>query len=510
MKSRKEKIYKNIISSVSLNIFNLVISFVNRIIFLHILDVYYLGINSLFSNILGVLSLADLGLSTAMMYSLYKPIADDDTEKIKNLVWFFRKIYLAIAIVVFSLGVSVLPFLEYIINMDVYIPYIKVYYMISLLSVVVSYLFVYRSILISADQKQYVINKISFYFRIITFIVQLVILIIFKNYIYYLLAALILSVLNNFILNKKAIQIYPFLKEKANKISKDEKTNIIINIKSLFIYRFCATLQNNTDNIFISIFVGTAVVGIYSNYLLVVTHITSIISLVFNQIKATMGNILAKDETGTMEKLKLFELFEFLNFWIIAFSAIAFFVLFQDFIFIVFGSDFLLDNKIVFIISALFYSRNIRQTIWVFRETTGLFSQTKYISLLTTIINMVLSVLFGRHIGLLGILLATIISVHLSSFWFEPLVLFHKYFKVSTKRYFVNYLKNIILLVIAGVITYYLANLFIGANIYTTFAFKILICTLVPNILFLIFTFKTKEFNYFRNMLLKLVKSKFN
>lgn len=508
MESRKNKIAKNIVSSVSLNLFNIFIGFASRIIFLKILDIYYLGISSLFTNILGVLSLADLGLSTAMMYSLYKPIAENDTKKITDLIWFFRKIYLAIASVVFILGLSLIPFLKYIINMDVEIENIEFYYFISLLNIVISYLFVYRSILITADQKQYIVNKISFIFKIITFVAQVFVLIITKDYALYVVTAIILSLINNFILNHKAMKLYPYLKNKAEKLDVTEKNSIKENVKSLFMYKFAGTILSNTDNIFISIFVGTLTVGLYSNYILIVNQIISIISLAFTQLKATIGNMIFSDKSELSGKFSLFCRLELAIYWMVSFCSIALFVLMNDFVFIVFGEDFLLSNIIVLIIVLNFYTANIRQNIWVFRETTGIFKETKYITLITAILNLALSLLLGYFYGLAGILGATIISRMLYSWWKEAQILFKNVFKLSSKKYLLDYIKKLIICFIVGVFTYYIANFCMFENIVLSFILKVFVCSVVPNLLFFIIFYRTEEFKYFLKMLSNILKLK--
>ena len=183
--SRIVKTQKNAVTAIAQNILNIVLSFLSRMIFVRVLSADYLGINGLFSNILSVLSLADLGMQTAMMYSLYKPIADNDKAKIKNLVAFFRKIYFGIAFVVFVAGIAIIPFLGFIINLDSEIPYLTAYYILALLNIVISYLFIYRTTLVAADQKSYILNKYVMIFKMISFAAQIAVLMIFKNYFLY-------------------------------------------------------------------------------------------------------------------------------------------------------------------------------------------------------------------------------------------------------------------------------------------------------------------------------------
>lgn len=508
MKTRKEKIAVNIASAASLTVLKMLMSFVTRIIFLKILNESYLGINALFTNVLGVLSLADLGVYTAMMYSLYKPLAENDTEKIASLIAYFKRIYTAIASVVFLVGVALIPFLPYIINLEEEIPYINIYYFISLMSTVISYLFVYRSLLISADQKEYVVNNISWMFRIIMFVANVVVLIATQNYILYLLSTFFVSLTNNLFINLRAMKMYPYLRQKAKPLPAEDKRKIKEDVKDLFLYKFSATLVNNADNILTSILVSTVMVGLYSNYLMIVTYVSTFVNIVFNQLKATLGNKFATDRDDLAEQLKLFYVIEYINFWIVGFCSIAFFVLFNDFIELAFGVQFVLSYGVVGAVVLNFYTTYIRQTVGTFRQTLGVFKQMRYITLVTAAINLGLSLVLGYFMGLFGILMATAFATMLYAFWKEPLVLFAQCFKTSSKQYFVNYFINALRCLVAGGITYYAVARVGVSNAYLAFGCKVIISAILPNAIFLLMTFRTKEFGYIKQALLLPVLQK--
>lgn len=502
MQSRKQKVAINIFSASSVMLLNSILAFASRIVFLRVLNESYLGISSLFTNVIGVLSLADLGIVTAMMYSMYQPIAENDTEKIKSLVAYFKKIYLVIAASVFTIGVVLIPFLPYIINLEEEIPYINVYYMLSLLGTVVTYLFVYRNTLISADQKGYIINNITMVSRLVIFIVNIIVLITTKNYILYLTANFILSLLTNFIINGKAMKMYPYLRQKAKPLGKQEKADIAENVKSLFIYKLSGTIVSNTDNILTSILVSTVMVGFYSNYVMIVAHITSLVSLVFTQVKASVGNKLAVDKTNYPEQQKLFFVLEFVGFWVVGFSAIAFFVLLGDFVILAFGEHYALSTAVVGIIVVNFYVTNIRKSVDTFRQAMGVFKKTQSIAITNALLNLGLSIVLGVKLGLFGILLATTLSHFLYDFWKMPSIMFHQYFKMSSKAYFVNYVAKAVLTVFAGAVTYSIAQVPVFENAFLVFGLKMIVCAIVPNIIFFLFTFKTKEFVYLKTAVL--------
>ena len=507
--SRIVKTKKNAITAIAQNILNILLSLLTRIIFVRVLSSEYLGINGLFSNILNVLSLADLGMQTAMMYSLYKPIAEKDTDKIKSLVSFFKKIYLGIAFVIFIVGIAITPFLKYIINMDREIPHLNIYYILALVNIVISYLFIYRTTLVTADQKSYILNKYIMLFKVVTFVAQIVLLLLFRNYFIYLLAAIIISLISNLYQNRAALNLYPFLRENERQqgLDKKEKDKIIIDIKSLFIYKISGTIQNNTDNILISVYTGTVYVGYYSNYTIVTTAIISVLTLIFTSVKASVGNIIASNDTGLELKEFYYWVLEMINYWIVAFGSICCVCLFQDFIKFFFGEEYILNMEIVIAIVLNFYTNFIRQTIWTFRETTGIFHETRFITTVTACLNVILSVIAGYFYGMLGILAATVLSRMLYAWWKEPCIMFEKYFQKSAIKYYTTYIKRFILCVITAAITYSLCMLFNNFDIYVSFMWKIIICGLIPNVIFVFYFRKSNEYQYvYYKLVLPMIK----
>lgn len=506
--SRLKKSGRNIITAFLQNFLSIILSFLSRIIFIRILDVSYLGINGLFSNILNILSLADMGITTAMMYSLYKPIAENDKGKINALIGYFRKIYHWIAMTVLVLGMAMIPFLKYIINLPTYIDNIYIYYLIALINVVISYLFVYRTTLLNADQKNYILNNYIILFRVVTFLCQIIVLVLFENYLLYLLVALILSFVSNLVQNNVTIHNYPYLREQAGELEKKEKKAIFKNVKALFMYRICGVIQNNTDNILTSIYVGTIYVGYYSNYMMLVNTVIVFLGLVFNNMKASIGNFLNEKKSTIKEKQEIFWILEFVNFWLVSFIAICFVCLFQDFISLFFGSEFVLEFPVVIALTANFYTSNIRQNIWAFRETTGIFHETRHITLITAVLNLIISIILGKRLGLFGIIIGTVIARLVYAWWKEPQILFGRYFKESSKRYYLNYCKNALLLILNCAMTYCFCSCLMSENLWINFIIKIIVCLVVPNLLYVFLWRKREEFIYVFDRIVRPIMSK--
>lgn len=502
---RIEKTKKNTIYGFASKLTLLVTMFASRIIFVRFLNESYLGINGLFSNVLNVLSLADLGINTALMYSLYSALEEKNEEHISALIHYFRKVYICIAIAVATIGVVIIPFLPKIINLNKPIEHIYVFYLLFLMKTVISYLFVYRSTLIMADQKNYVLCKYEIMFQVLTFIVQNIILAYSKNYILYLLSANICLLLSNFFYNHIAYKMYPFLKLYNGKgtLESHEKKEIFENVKSLFMYRVCGVIQGNTDNILTSIFVGTVMVGYYSNYALVITGVASILTIVFNGVKASVGNLVVS-ENGKERAHFIFNVMEVVNYWIVGLCAIFILILAQDYILIAFGANYLLGMATVWIVVLNFYTSNIRQSIWAYRETTGIFRQTKYITMITAIINLIFSIIGGYYWGINGILGATVLSRMVYAWWKEPLVLYKEYLQQPAKEYFVHYICRFILLLVAYVATSAICSLISPSSIPIQFLLKGLTCFVLVNIIFLIYFCKTKEFQYIYKNIIKI------
>ena len=446
-KSRTKNAEKNVVTAIFLQLLKIVLAFVNRIIFVRIMGASMLGINGLFSNVLSVLSLADLGMYTVMMYSLYQPLAKRDSEKIAAYVRLFNKIYTIIAIIVGIAGIAIIPFLKNIINLPQDIQDIYIYYLLMLANVIIGYLFIYRTTLLQADQKSYVLDRVDMVMQVILFVFQITILMIAKSYIFYLVASVLSTFVGNLLKSHFVSRYYGSIIKKRARLDKTERRQLLNNIKSMFLYKIGSVIQSNTDNILISIFVGTIAVGYYSNYTMVILAVTSFVSMIFNAIKASLGNFVA--EKNRKEQEKMFYIFEDYSFVLVGFCSVCFYVLLPSFIKICFGEEYLLDELTLLFIVLNFYTSNIRQNIWMYRETTGIFSRVRYTTLVTSALNVILSLVGGKLFGITGIIAATVVSRLLYNWWKEPKVLFGEYFGSNAKKYLLTYILRLMYVCVA-------------------------------------------------------------
>lgn len=492
---RTKKSFNNIIVGFLNQFISLLLSFITRTVFIRILGTELLGVNSLFSDILNLLSMADLGFNTAMAYSFYKPISENDTNKISALINFYRKIYNVIAISITIIGIALVPFLHLIINTDKPVPLLKIYYLFSLAGVVVSYLFVYKISIITADQKNYIVTSISIIINFIKTIIQMITLLIFKNYIFYLFVNLVAVFLNNYIISKKAVSLYPYISEKKQ-LSLHEKKDIFKNMKSIFLYKISSLLLTATDNMLISTIVGTVFVGYYSNYLMISNKILAIIQIFFGSLTASIGNLVTKERAE--KRYEIFKAAQSINFIICGIVVTSFSLLINDLIIIWLGKEFVFSNDVLLVITCNMYLACILQPLWTYREATGIYIKTKYVMLIAAILNLILSIILGNIMGLSGILIASIISRLVTYFWYEPLLLFKEYFSKSIWDYFLPLFLNVIL-VIFNIIIFSKLLYFIEATSWCSLFVKSIICVLGTSIIFLLVYSRSDGFNIIIN-----------
>lgn len=429
---------------------SIILKFVSRTIFIYVLGVEYLGINGLFSEILQMLSLADLGFGTAMVYSMYKPLAEHDEKRLIQLVALYKKIYTIIAISITIIGISLVPFLKYLVNMDKDIPYLNVYYLLYLANTVSSYLVVYKTCILNADQKNYLISKYNTIFNFISLIVTSAFLLLTHNFMIYLIVQVAVTYANNFYVSHIAEKLYPYINDKVEKLSKEEGKQIFKNVKSVFIYKVANTLVGSTDNTLISVLIGTIAVGFYSNYCMIVNNITLFINIIFSSVTASIGNMVV--EENKKKNYDVYCLMQFMSFLMSSVAITVTYLVINDLINVWLGEKFVLEQLVSFAIVLNMYFSVVLMPIWSYREATGMYLQTKYVMVATAVVNLVVSVILGKMIGLAGILFATSIARISTYFWYEPKLLFKQFFGKKVWNYYKDIIKNIVVTFIVATI----------------------------------------------------------
>ena len=506
-KTRTQNVVRNMWVGILFQMISLVLGFVSRTIFIKILGTEYLGLNSLFTNILTILSFAELGIGNAIVFTMYKPLADNDYEKLRRLTKFYKDIYRKIAIIMITVGLLVTPFLPFIIK-D--IPNIKesiyLVYIIFLFDTSVSYFFSYRTSVIIADQKNYIIIVYNYIFKIIQIILQLSLLYYTHNYLLYLGLQVLNTIFTQTFLAHKSKKMYPELNKVAGySLEVVEKKKIFTNVKALFVYKFASVILNGTDSIIISKYLGLVTLGLYSNYYLIVSAVAQIINQIQNAFTSSVGNLIAKEDKTKSKKI-FNELFYFTGL-IYCVIGSCLYLLFNDFIVLWLGSEYLLSNFVVAMIVLHLCFNGMLFAVFTYRNTAGEFNHFKFVPVFGAVVNIVLSILFAKIMGLGGIFLATIVARMVSGGWTDPYIVYKYVFKSSILDYILRCLKMIIRLAICFTLTY-----FIVQNIAVTsvlmFAVKGLVIAIISMCLYFALSIKTEEFVGIKGVIIYLVKKK--
>lgn len=501
---RTKKSIRNIATALAGQFVGILITFFARMVFIRVLGAEYLGVNGMFISVISMISLAEMGIGSAIIYSLYKPLALGEERKIKALMLFYRSAYHIIALVALVLGLSILPFIHLIIKEKTTISNLNLIYLLFLADSVISYFFAYKRSIIEADQKNYILTTYRYVFLLVINVVQIIVLVLTKNFILFLTVKIIFSFTENLMISRKAEEMYPFLKDKSViKLDADEKRGIYKNVQALFFHRLGGIAVNGTDNILISAYAGIVIVGLYSNYYLIIAALNSIIGQIFLSVTASIGNLNAlesKEKSYTIYKAILFA-----NFWFYGFSSICLYLLFNPFITLWLGNKYAMSELIVAIIVLNFFVSGMRKSTLMFRDSLGLFWNDRYKPLFESIINLVASIILASRFGIIGVLLGTFISTMTTCFWVEPYVLYRNGFNSRLREYFYRYGLYVVVTLIAGSVTWYVIGLVDGSTI-TSFAVKLMICLIIPNLIFLLTFSWTKEFRYLLNIVMQVIK----
>lgn len=443
--SRVKNSVRNITFNLAYQIITIAFQFINRSVFIRVLGVEYLGINGLFSDILQMLCLADLGLQTAAVYAMYKPLAEHDEKKLAALNNAYRKLYNGIAMLIAVIGVCLIPFLKYLINLEKDIPYVNIYYLFALANTVASYLVAYKTNILVADQKAYVLAKVRGFFYVLRTVFMTLFLLLTKNYFVYLAVQVFFTYITNFWISREASKKYPFLKNNKEKLDKKETKNLFKNIWAVLLNRVSGLLVSATDNTLTSVLIGTAKVGYYSNYSMIVTQLTNVTNIVTSSLTASIGNLVVSESES--KRYEVFKVLQVCGLMVCAFCSSCLYLLLPDFLRIWLGQEYILEKSVLIACVVNFYFTSVILPIWTFRQATGLYERVKYVMLATAVINLILSWILGKNFGLAGILIATTLARLLTYFWYEPPILFREFLGHSCFVYYKGIVLNTILTV---------------------------------------------------------------
>lgn len=496
---------KNLIATSITNILNLILGMISTTLFIRYLNIEYRGINGLFSNIISMLSIAELGISNAIIVNLYKPIREKDTEKIKSLIYFYKKTYNIIIVIMLSLGILIIPFLKYIIK-DITVPVnITLAYILMLLSAVCSYILAHKRTILYASQKDYILKIISIIYLFICNFSQIIALYLTKNYYTYLIIKVICQILENITISLVADKEYKFLKDKNyTKLDKQTEKNIWKKVKGLSIHKISNFIVSGTDNIIISSFLGVISVGLYSNYSMIINNIKNVSIQIMSSFQASIGDLIA--ENNPKNNFEAFKKIRFFNLWLALFTSVCLLIITQDFIKLWIGKEYLLTNQVLIILVLNYYQSILQRPYKGFKDAAGIWIEDKFIPILEAILNIIISLILLKKFGLVGIFWGTFISSLTYWSYSYPKFIYKGIFNKSYLSYIKNIILYLLLFILIATTTHLTTTLFTTTNIILKLIIDIIICCIIPNIILIILFHKTKEFKYFINLLKKLIK----
>ncbi|WP_216829033.1 lipopolysaccharide biosynthesis protein [Alkalihalobacterium elongatum] len=483
----------NIVTGLGSQVIITSLSFISRTIFITYLGIEYLGISGLFTSILAMLALAEAGIGASIVYSLYKPVADNDQEKINVLMKLYRNAYLVIALIVLLLGLAIMPFLDFFIN-DTSIENIHLIYFIFLVNTVLPYFYLHKNSFLSVCQKTYIVTGIYSASSIVTVCIKIAILYYTQNFILYLVVESVITLITSIILAIIVNRMYPFLKNKVTtKLDEETKGNIIRNIKAIVLQNIGVYLVFGTDNIIISAFVSITAVGIYSNYHMLIEICRTFVNQVFNNIYHSVGNLVAKENR---EKVySIYKVTQLLNFWLYSLFTIFLCIMLEPFISIWIGSEYLMSNSVLILLMVIFYERGMRNSISTVKTTSGIFHEDRYAPLCQAAVNLGISIVLVQHIGIAGVFIGTLVSALVVPFWVTPYLVYKKVFNKPLIIYFTKYVFYLVIGIGTYYITSYISNL-ITPTSFLTLIQSGLVCLIIPNLIYIAVFHKTSEFKY--------------
>ncbi len=499
--SRVKYTAKNIAFGYMSNIITALLGFVLRKIFIMRLDETLLGVNGFYTGILSALSLTELGIGTALNFSLYKPIAEGDIEKIKSYMALYKKCYRIIAVVVAVIGLCITPFLPVIIKdpgsntlFD-----LTMYYFIFLFNSVTSYLVAYKYSLVNAEQKTYIQTTIITVTKMISVTAQIIVLLLTNSFYAYLLTDAVIQLLQKIFVSWYLGRLYPYLNEKnVEPLTKEETGTIIEKTKSLMWLKIGDTMRTETDSIIITAFISVVVTGIVDNFNMVIGSISNFVNIIFNSALPSFGNLIA---TESKEKqYEVFQVYRFFANWIYGYSAVGFLLLLSPLITLLYGSEWALSTGIIALIVAEYYFKGDRIVVSNFKTAAGVFEQDKYLAMVQGTVNLIISVIGAIKIGLAGVYLGTVISGLIANF-VRPVIIYKVCFdKDSAASYFKDSVKYRIVMAVIIALCYSLQQVLMPQITILTFIINFLMITIVFHAIFLGAFGRTKEFKYMWNV----------
>ncbi len=506
--NRTKNATRNIFWGIIEKIASLILPFITRTVMIQFLGAEYLGLSSLFTSILSVLSISELGVGTAIVFSMYKPIAQDDNETLCALLNTYKKVYHVIGLVILSVGLALTPVLPYLIKDGSYPSDINLYilYFVYLLNTSISYfLFAYKAALFSAYQRNDLASKRTALISALSNVFKIIMLITMRNYYAYVVIIPLTTVLTNLANAYLANKMFPDIKP-AGTISKELKSGIKKRIIGLLSFKIYGVIFTSVDTIVISKFLGLTPLAIYNNYFYVQNSIIGFLTILTASITAGVGNKMVTN--SRKENYKDFKNFTFANGWIVSWCAVCLFCLYQHFMQLWVGEKLTFPFVTMTLMVFYFYLPRLTTLTFTYREAAGLWWEDRIRPLVATAVNLSFNILLVHYIGMNGVVLSTLVCTILINVPWGTLILFKHYFKRSPNEYFLRLVYYIFITSIAGAVTLFFCN-FLPMVGLVWLILKGVLCVIVPNTVFWIFYHRMEEFKYSKGLFKRIANGIF-
>ena len=506
---RVKQAEKNILFGYISNIVILLLGFWQKEIFVRVLGRTLTGVNGLYTSILSMLSLAELGIGTALNYSLYKPVAEHDEEKIKSYMRLYKRAYIIIACVIALVGIALTPFLPYLITAekrgDISVRNLIIYYLIFLFNTVSTYFVAYKYSLVNAEQRNYIQTTITTLTKIVTVVVQIIILFATENFLLYLLAQSAVELIQKVAVSIYFNRLYPYLRDKnVKKLEKAETDTVFTKTKAMMFHKIGDVARLSTDEIIITYFLNLSWVAVVGYYNYVITYAASFINIIFNSIVSGFGNLIA---TESKEKqYSTFKIYRFVACWLYGFAGVGFWLLLTPFVTgIWLDESWVLGQTVLTLILVDFYLKGSRTVLINFKIAAGVVEKDRYLALIQGGDNLLISIIGIKWIGLAGVYVGTVISGVLANL-IQPVIIYHDCFSQSVRSYFKDSLKYIVVILGIVIILLPVKNIVLAQMSLPAFILMAAMITVVYNLVFICLFRKTDEFLYLQNWMIGKVK----
>ncbi len=481
----------------------IVLAMVVRRYLIYYLGVEILGVNATIVEVINMLALSELGIQYSISYRLYKPIAEGDEAKIGEIFTLFKKAYRIVGTAIIIGGIACIPFIHLIVNTTIDMKIVYLVYIIQLTATAAAYYVNYYRTLLGAYQNQYFCTTVDIFFNIAIYAIKFIVIIYAKSYILYLLLQFVQLFGSNYIISRYCKKKYPLVLKKFE-TSKEEKVNLISDLKEIVLGNISGYVYRSTDSMVISAFCGSLLVGLLSNYKTITQSIRQLINIVNSSLNPTWGNFLSEEKDANRIK-EMFHMFIFLQFVICSIMLIPILGLADDFVIMWIGEEYVISPLLLGLIVADIYMNTVHEPNCMIMRGYGMFKEDKWISAMAAGVNLISSIILVQFMGIEGVLLGTLFA--LGIYWIgRSYVVNKKCFEGKASVYIQYWLLNVIYTVAFVAITYAVKHIIcyvVIANPILQFICRGLVAELVIALLIIIFFGRTKNMQKAFNTIFK-------